>query len=263
MARLFDDASTEYLAVASAVVATTPLSMACWFNSDNAAARNVLMCVGDTNAVNYQLLEANGTASGDPVAVWSNAGGAASSAVTTSGYTAGTWHHACGVFSADNARAVYIDGGSKGTESTNRAVSGLDTTAVGARYSNGAFDRYTSGMIAEAAVWSAALTDAEVAILALGVSPLLVRPESLVFYAPLIRDEDRDIVGGLALTAYNTPTIADHPRVYYPTPKLVVEYTESGGGSASEIAGVTWVNVGQFAGVAEANIAQVIGVVAN
>jgi len=46
-------------------------------------------------------------------------------------------------------------------------------------------------------------------------------------------------------------------------PKLVVVYTAAGGGVISEIATVLWANVGQFAGVAEASIAQVAGVVAN
>jgi len=42
-----------------------------------------------------------------------------------------------------------------------------------------------------------------------------------------------------------------------------VVYTAAGGGVISEIATVLWANVGQFAGVAEASIAQVAGVVAN
>jgi hypothetical protein len=62
------------------------------------------------------------------------------------------------------------------------------------------------------AVWNAALTDAEVAILATGFSPKKVRPQSLVFYAPLVR-EVRDLVGGVALSDTGT-TVADHPRTY-------------------------------------------------
>ena len=57
---------------------------------------------------------------------------------------------------------------------------------------------YCDGSLAEAAIWNAALSDAEVAALATGVSPLLVRPGSLVFYAPLARDL-LDRVGGLQL----------------------------------------------------------------
>ena len=77
------------------------------------------------------------------------------------------------------------------------------------------------GRIAEAAIWNVELTDAEVAILGKGFSPPFIRPESLVFYAPLIRDEDDDRVGGLSLTAYNTPTIASHPPIIYPAPPFL------------------------------------------
>jgi hypothetical protein len=53
-------------------------------------------------------------------------------------------------------------------------------------------------------------------MLAAGFSPLFVRPQSLVAYWPLIRDNDNDIVGGYDMTAYNTPTVAAHPPVIYP-----------------------------------------------
>jgi hypothetical protein len=67
------------------------------------------------------------------------------------------------------------------------------------------------------AIWSAALTDAEAAILALGISPLLVRPASLAAYWPMIRDTDRDLVGDYHWTPYNSPTIATHPpKIRYP-----------------------------------------------
>jgi hypothetical protein len=72
---------------------------------------------------------------------------------------------------------------------------------------------YFDGKVAEAAIWSAALTDAEVASLGKGVSPRLIRPQSLVFYAPLIRNLV-DVRGGRTLTNNNTATVATHPRVY-------------------------------------------------
>jgi hypothetical protein len=74
-----------------------------------------------------------------------------------------------------------------------------------------------SGSIAEAAIWNVALTDAKVAILAAGFSPLFVDPQSLVAYWPLVRDTDDDVVGGYDMTAYNTPTVASHPpKIFYP-----------------------------------------------
>jgi hypothetical protein len=57
------------------------------------------------------------------------------------------------------------------------------------------------------------LTAAEIASLAKGMTCDKVRPESLVFYAPLVRDLI-DAKGGLTITNNNGATVANHPRVY-------------------------------------------------
>ena len=67
--------------------------------------------------------------------------------------------------------------------------------------------------MAEVGIWNAALTAAEVASLAKGMTCDKVRPQSLVFYAPLVRDLI-DQKGGLIITNNNTATVAVHPRVY-------------------------------------------------
>jgi hypothetical protein len=215
MSRLFDDGSNEYLEIDSSPVASEPFTLACWFYSDNIADRQSLICLADKDvADNYHSLRANGTGAGDPISALSYDGDS-ERASTSTGYSANTWHHACGVWAADNDRRAYIDGGSKGTNSNNQNVSGIDRISIG-RNGDSTPANYMSGRIAEAAIWSAALTDAEVAILAKGYSPLFVRPQSLVAYWPLIRDEDQDRVGGYDLTAYNTPSIAVHLPMIYP-----------------------------------------------
>jgi hypothetical protein len=70
-----------------------------------------------------------------------------------------------------------------------------------------------TGQIAEVGIWNVALTDAEIASLADGMTCDKVRPQSLVFYAPLVRDL-QDVRGGLTITNNNTATVAVHPRVY-------------------------------------------------
>ena len=69
------------------------------------------------------------------------------------------------------------------------------------------------GAIAEVGIWNAALTAAEVASLAKGMPCDKIRPQSLVFYAPLVRDLI-DQKGGLAITNNGGATVANHPRVY-------------------------------------------------
>jgi hypothetical protein len=69
------------------------------------------------------------------------------------------------------------------------------------------------GRMAEVGIWNAALTADEIASLAKGMTCDKVRPQSLVFYAPLVRDL-QDVRGGFTITNNNSATVADHPRVY-------------------------------------------------
>jgi hypothetical protein len=70
-----------------------------------------------------------------------------------------------------------------------------------------------NGRYAEVGVWHAALTAAEIASLAKGMTCDKVRPQSLVFSAPLVR-ELIDQKGGLTITNNNGATVANHPRIY-------------------------------------------------
>jgi hypothetical protein len=88
-----------------------------------------------------------------------------------------------------------------------------DGLNIGAGQYNNATSTYQNGEVAGMAVWNAALTTQELDSLAKGFKPTRIRPQSLVFYAPLIRDL-QDTRGGLALTNNNAATVAVHPRVY-------------------------------------------------
>lgn len=85
---------------------------------------------------------------------------------------------------------------------TNQPVS------IGQYFNTGCTDDY-----AEVAVWSAPLTADEAVSYAKGFKPSRIRPQSLVFYAPLVRAV-QDVRKGITLTPVNSPTVADHPRRY-------------------------------------------------
>jgi len=230
MARAFDNGSSQYLEVDSVPTTAVPLSIACWFNSDDDANTQCLCALLDASSsnLNYFALQLQGGVAGDPISALTSDGAATSSATTTSGYTAGTWHHTLGVWAAVDSRSAYIDGGGKHTSTASRTPTGIDRLSIGARRDTGP-GQYMSGNIAELAVWLAALTDAEALILAEGYSPLFIRPASLAFYLPLVRDEDEDIVGGLSLTAGRAPTIAAHPRIIYPAPQALAHIAAATG----------------------------------
>ncbi len=130
------------------------------------------------------------------------------------------WQHMAAVFAANDARHAYLNG-SKGSDTT--SVTGLtpDVLSFG-RLSGSSPGQYLRGRLAETAVWAAALGDAEIAALARGASPLLVRPAALVMYRRLLRDEDVDWIGGTTLTvSANAPAIQIGPTVWGPPPPQV------------------------------------------
>jgi hypothetical protein len=71
---------------------------------------------------------------------------------------------------------------------------------------------WSTGDFAELGMWQATLTAEEVASLAKGMTCDKIRPQSLVYYTPLIRDI-QDLARGMTLTNTNS-TVATHPRVY-------------------------------------------------
>jgi len=215
MARLFDAASAQYLEIDQAVVTAVPFTMACWANFADNTDLQYVMALADLSEPDQSFRLGKDTPGNENDIIAVSYDGTTKKASTTAKATAGTWHHICGVFASSTSRAAYLDGGNKGTDTTSSTPTGIDRTSIG-RVGDSTPGYDTDGAVAEAAIWNAALTDAEVVVLATGVSPLLVRPQSLVFYMPLIRDDDEDIVGGLSMTATNSPTISAHPRVVYP-----------------------------------------------
>jgi hypothetical protein len=71
---------------------------------------------------------------------------------------------------------------------------------------------WSTGDFAELGMWQATLTAEEVASLAKGMTCDKVRPKSLVYYTPLIRDI-QDLARGMTLTNTDS-TVATHTRVY-------------------------------------------------
>lgn len=225
-------ASNQRLEYAGAVVSAYPCTMACWFYSTAITTVQTLMGVVNSGNSAWQRLALFGTVAGDPVRAQTSNGGAAN-ADTTTGYSANTWHHACGVFTSATSRAAFIDGGSKGTDATSRAFPTIANTRFASI--DASTTQTMAGRIAEAAIWNVALTDDEVAALAKGICPLLVRPSAIVAYWPLYgaASPEPELVGKQEMTLVNSPAQGEHPRIL--RPKLVLHpYIPAGrSGSAS------------------------------
>jgi hypothetical protein len=203
MAYEFVAASNQYLVTSSTPVTSTPLTMACWGIKNLATEGRELVGLVDSAGSDRIVLG------------FVNTGIAArvNTAVANAGTnTLGVWRHAAGVFASSTSRTAYANGGAGATNTTDVTATAINSISIGARGISPVIN-YHDGLIAEVGIWDVALTAAEIASLAAGVTCDKVRPQSLRFYAPLIRDL-QDLRGGLTITNTNTATVADHPRVY-------------------------------------------------
>jgi hypothetical protein len=197
--------TSQYL-TCSAPISSPPLTIALWTNNLNPNATLISLCA--INGVErFQITNPSG---GNITAITSD--GITTATASRAGRVSGVWNHAAGVFSATNNRIAYVNGISGAANTVNVSVSLINTLLIGAVY-NTTLQNFYSGQLAEVGIWNAALTPAEIASLAKGMTCDKVRPQSLVFYAPLVRDLI-DQKGGLAITNNNGATVANHPRVY-------------------------------------------------
>ena len=227
MARLFDDASSEYLYINQAIVSGLPFAVVCLFNTDDADPGEPQALIGigdkDTNTDSHQLFLFEDT---DNVFIHAQSfksptvGGVS----TSISVAPNIWHHAAALFVATNDRRVLVNAGSKGTNNTVVNPVNLDCTAI-SKSPRDTAHYYVSGLIAEAAIYDLSVWPGATASdkadnfekilpsLTKGFTPLFY-PLGLKAYWPLIRGLN-DRVGGYNLTASGT-TVSAHPRVIMP-----------------------------------------------
>lgn len=221
----------QYLTVSYPVVTILPravtgppLTLACWFNSDDLSSLGQVMVflgnVGLTADGFWIGLNADATLS---ALTTSGNLSTYAQAVTAPAWSVGQWYHGCGVFESATSRIAYINGGNAGTNSTSvtpaAAITGI---SIGTAHTGSPF-AFMDGRIAEAGLWDVALTPAEIASLARGISPLCVRPQNLRAYWPLIgrAAPDLELMQGLSVNIINSPGTAAHCRVVYPSAGVI------------------------------------------
>jgi hypothetical protein len=186
------------------------------------------MCVADSAASNrFELFI--GRSSSNQVAAQSLTPSGSKVASRSSIAVANAWNHSAGVFRDDSYYFVQVNGQTSYNISGTAIPTSIDASYVGAVSTAGVLSRYFNGLIAEVAIWSAALTETECAALWRRRSPLTIRPQSLVAYYPLggfWGQTDLDVwKSGLDLTATNSPTWDNHPPLFYRPQYGVVETT--------------------------------------
>jgi len=160
---LYDDASSERLEVAQAVISSYPLTLTAWTRSNDDTAAQAIVSIYDFDAVNVShRIQLRGPAGGDPISAISQSGAAVGQADAAIGFTAGKWHFVAGVFSSATLRTVYVDGGHPGSDVTNVTPANLSHTGIGAWGSTSIYVNFMSGQIADARIYNRALTAAEI-----------------------------------------------------------------------------------------------------
>lgn len=206
MAYNFDATAGEYLRLSQSVITDEPFSLSIWWWPDNDvdseffsisdASQSAVTGLGHRSDGTYKLRFRDHT-----------------TYVYGQAMALDTWHH-CGTSvsgSGANNVAVYTNGTQDlGSVGSLQRGGDFDRLTVG-RADDSSPSNHADGRCAFAAAWNVALTQAEFAILR-SYSPLFVRPQSLVYYAPLIRGlEER--IGGVDLTKGGSPEIVSHPPI--------------------------------------------------
>jgi len=196
----------------------TPLTIAAWFNPDN--ADDSMMVQGWRNDTERHFLELRGNVGGDLVRMQVKSSATTLNVDSGNGFTADSWQSIVGISAADDDHIVVLNGDWPNRGTDNTSVTPVPGTGFLIGSEEGG--DLMNGSIAEVAVWTVAFTEQDVDAWHSRFSALLIHPDSLLFYARMIRDEDVDIIGGLALTPTGSPTVDTHPSIIYPAMPYII-----------------------------------------
>lgn len=229
MARTFSGTGQRLSRTTSVPATGTPCTMACWFQRADTSGVETLMALAASGGTDYLRLDATASLTVQASALDEFGSASATSSAATS---VDTWTHAAAVYSGQASRAAFLNGANKGTNTTDVLPVGITEVHLAAFLTT----QLLNGRLAEAGIWVAALTDDEVAELAAGMSPLLVRPNSLRFYwRGLDADGDIDWWNQHNLSVTGSPTYAQHPPIIYPRGVRVHIPAPAGGGGGGTV----------------------------
>lgn len=224
MARVYNG-STQY-SQSSAPIAVVPCTIATWFYADSTIGSFQYPMNWSNSAHSSVLSIISSYPSGTQLSGQLDFGPSSTYFPTGSGtFSASTWNHAAVVVESGKAR-TYLNGAAGSDVTWGGAEIFSDTSLFTFGRPGDVASSYFAGRLAFAAVWSVALTQADVDALYSGVRhPRMVRPDAIIAawdFGGFSGENDVDHVGGYDLTSYNSPTFADGPRLWYPDEAEVI-----------------------------------------
>jgi len=215
--------SSNYFSYDGALVSAPPMSFSCWCYASAFTTTFGLMEICHIGGAGVYPDGWNVRAlTTGKVEVQAGTGAVLSTISTAGTASTNTWYQAGGIFASNVARYAVLNGVLSTKDAANTIPTAPDKSIIGVTQAQDASFRYsgTTAIIAEAGFWNVALTAADMLMLAAGYSPLMVKPESLVAYYPLIRGDssgdEPDLIGGAKMVEQGTVDVQTHPRVFYP-----------------------------------------------
>ena len=212
MAYNFVQANSSRIIISNSLVTSVPITLSAWIRRDAVATgtRTIFLLSASNDEISLRLTSSNTLQS---LMFFAGGGGFA---ISTNGniIAASTWTHVAARYSLSGSRltiSVYVNG-VKGTDGSS-AVTFSQGALTGMQIASYGGTAVFGGDIADAGAWNTALSDTEIVSLSQGISCRNVNPQSLRFYAPLIRNPN-DIRNNRTLTLVNSPTVSSHPRIY-------------------------------------------------
>ena len=195
-------------------------SIATWWRADaipsTSAAQGI---IGVQNTVEYPndlgdlfISWGHSIATYRNVAYVHTTGGGYTATNTTGSASASTWYHRAATYAA-GALKFFENGSQVGATATPTVTAGSPSDWIIAVGGSGTgVNSRVAGRVCMIGYWDVQLSDAEAAALGKGAAPHLVRPQSLRYYVPGLRDANA--VKGVTNTASNLTYSDDNPRIY-------------------------------------------------
>lgn len=220
----FSGSTGAYLRSGSSLPSTTNAwrvnTMHCFIKSSvatgNGGFKNVMELVGSSQNPHEQNCWQHTGAGFDRARAHRAASGAYSAARMTTNPAINTWHSWGSQYTGTQSK-IFLNGVNEATTTAAQSAnSAVFIHTLGFVTFAGGLDAgpFPEGEVAELAVWNVALSDAEMVALSKGFRANRIRPQSLLFYAPLVRGQV-DKIGGRTFSVLGAAAAyADHPRVF-------------------------------------------------
>jgi hypothetical protein len=194
-------------------VTSGPCSVACWFWPDSLG--HIINITNSTGADNFRL----SVITGNKLRLNAVDNGVGDTIDTAGSVSTSDWNFGGFRITSSTSRKLYLFSSPSYTietvtDTSSQNPTGFTRLHIGSRRNNSTTDEYYNGKIAEVAIWNVSLEDSDFISMSKGICYTLVRPQNLVFYAPLIRDIVDLTTSKLTLTNNGGATVANHPRIY-------------------------------------------------